>query len=435
MTQDRALSERSWPKPFLVVIALLHVLPFAARPALIGGDEPHYALMAHSIAVGGDIQVDEEYEAVARGSNIAGRKFAGKTLARHVRIWHDRSVFSHPLGLPALAAPFLWLKQQVAPLAPPDLILGVMTLAVTFLALLMALSLMFSSSLGRSGAAAVLALYFSTPLWYYSRTFFTEPYLWAGTVLSVWAVARERWTLAAAFLGVLPLIKETAAITAVVIVVATLWGWGWRRAALLALGPALAALVFCGKNIIVYGDPLVTFQAFQRGDFLQGLVGVLFDPVHGLAPFAPLALVAASCWPCAVTRACAPGFVNFAAVFGVVGWLFLTAAWLDWGGGSCYGPRLMVPMLPALALPLAELWRKAEEQHCLKWVLGVAFTVGFTVQWCAALDPFSAFWSIPITRLLARDPWATGSGLLFGLAGSIALLKWRGEKPAKSERR
>ena len=34
----------------LVALLILHLLPFIGRPALIGGDEPHYALMAHSIA-------------------------------------------------------------------------------------------------------------------------------------------------------------------------------------------------------------------------------------------------------------------------------------------------------------------------------------------------------------------------------------------------
>src|SRR5207245_11324016 len=42
--------------PWLAVLSCLHLLPFVMLPALIGGDEPHYALMAHGrrIALLGD---------------------------------------------------------------------------------------------------------------------------------------------------------------------------------------------------------------------------------------------------------------------------------------------------------------------------------------------------------------------------------------------
>lgn len=425
--------ERAKRNAFIVVALMLHILPFSVRPALIGGDEPHYALMAYSLAVDGDADLTNQYEAVAAGEKIAGRKFAGKSLERHVRTWNGRTVFSHPIGLPALAAPLVWLKQRLAPSVAPDLILGVMTLLVTWVALLAGVRLVYYGGMRRPGAAAVLALYFSTPLWYYSRTFFTEPYLWAFSVLSVWALAHQRWALAATLLGLSILIKEAAALTVAGILVTTLLISGWREALAAASGPVLAGLVFCGKNILVYGEPLVTFQRFQLGKPLEGMVGVFLDSSHGLILFAPLAFVALVLWPVSAIRI-NPRMarVHFCACAVAAAWLFMVASGVDWRGGSCYGPRLLVPMLPALVVPLADAWRQARHQRWLALVLGAAFASGFTVQWCAALDPFSAFWSIPILRLLSGNPWATGSGLLVGLAASLGLFRWVGQEPLKT---
>jgi hypothetical protein len=395
---------------------MLHVLPFAVRPALIGGDEPHYALMAHSLATGGGVDLTEGYRAVAAGSSAAGRTFAGTVLEQHLREWRGRAVFSHPLGLPALAAPLIWLKNRVSLSAPPDLLLGLMTLATTFVALVAGLDLVARLGWGKPGMVAVLALYFSTPLWYYSRTFFTEPYLWALPVLSLRALARKQWVLAASFLGVVVLIKESAALTVAVIVLAAFPVWGWRRATAIAAGPVVAGLVYLAKNIVVYGDPLVTFQAFQLGRPIEGLVGLLFDPIHGLAPFAPLAMLALACWPCAAARADAraPSYVGAVAI--TAAWLAMTASWVDWGGGSCYGPRLLVPLLPALVVPLAGAWSRARDERWLAVVLTTAFSVGLAVQWCAVLDPFRAFWSISILDLLTNRPLVTATGLAIGLA-------------------
>lgn len=408
---------------------VLHVLPFAVRPALIGGDEPHYALMAHSLAVGGGVDLTDEYHAVAQGSNAAGRKFSGRALEPHVRGWGDRVVFSHPLGLPALAAPLLWLKDRVWSSGPPDLVLGPMTLATTFASLVAAVRIMVRIGAGRPGIAAVLALYFSTPLWYYSRTFFTEPYLWALPVFSLWALAHERWALAAGVLGVVVLVKESAALTVAVVLSGLLVVRGWRRAAAIAVGPAVAAVVFLVKNILVYGEPVVTFQAFQLGRPLEGLVGALFDPIHGLAPFAPLAMVALVIWPWAVSRSRSRLSSHAGAAAIVAAWLALTASWVDWSGGSCFGPRLLVPLLPALVVPLGDAWSRATKERWLAVLLATAFGVGFAVQWCAAVDPFTAFWSISITDLLGSRPWATASGLAIGLAGSWFLIRWAALEP------
>jgi len=53
-------SRKSLPPVGLIVAALLlHLLPFVSRPALIGGDEAHYALAAHSVGTDHDLDLTE----------------------------------------------------------------------------------------------------------------------------------------------------------------------------------------------------------------------------------------------------------------------------------------------------------------------------------------------------------------------------------------
>ena len=203
---------------WLLPLFLLHALPFATRPVLIGGDEPHYALAAHSLAVDRDVDLDDDYREVAAGSRAAGWRFAGRTLDRHEIEIDGRRVFSHPIGLPALVAPLLALEQAVVPGGAPDFLLGPLGVGLGFLALLAGWQLLADRMAGRrlanrrDAALVALGLYFSTPLWYYSRTFFTESYTWALAILALWLLARRRPLAAGALLGVAFLLKETAAL-------------------------------------------------------------------------------------------------------------------------------------------------------------------------------------------------------------------------------
>lgn len=417
-------SSRGNQKLLLAVALGLHLLPFAVRPALIGGDEPHYALMAHALATGGDLDLAEGYRQVAEGSKIAGRKFAGKILDRHVRPYGGGEVFSHPLGLPMLAAPLIWLKNCVSPAAPPDLLLGLMTVAITFLALAAGLDLVVKLGWGRAGVLAVLTLYFSTPLWYYSRTFFTEPFLWALPVLALWAVSRRRQLLATVCLGMVVLVKEPAVLTVTAIVGVSVIVGGWRRAAALGAGPAVAGILYLTKNLYVYGNPLVMSQAFQVGEPLRGFIGALFDSAHGLLPFAPVVAVILVSYPLGVLHQFIKAPLHAGALAVFLAWLVLVALWVDWRGGSCFGPRLLLPVLPAFVVPLAEAWIVADDYPWLARSLSAACILGFAVQWCAVLDPFKAFWSISVVALLTKKPFATASGLLLG----VVLYRWLQER-------
>lgn len=401
----------------VLLVAALHVLPFAVRPALIGGDEPHYALMAHSLAADGDLVLEDDYLEVEAGSLAAGRKRAGEALERHVRDFGGRKIFSHPLGLPLLVVPLLRLQLALWPGAPPDLLLGLTSLALTFAALLEGLRLL-EAWLGDRRRARLLtfAVYFATPLWYYSRTFFTEPYVWSLCVLGLGAMRRGRWWLASGLLGAAFLVKETAILVLVPVMLFTWRRFGVRETLRLALFPMLFFAAYCLKNRLVYGEWLVTFQAFQMGPPLAGVRGLLLDPRHGLIPFAPISVLAFGRW---LRPRRAPGALaspEMAALLCFLGYFAVTALWVDWRGGASYGPRLLVPALPALALPLGRSPGAGRPSRWYRVPLYLLVGIGFTLQWCAAMDPFAALWSPTVGQLVARRPLLAAIGSVVGAA-------------------
>lgn len=382
-----------------LLLGVLHVLPFANRAAIIGGDEPHYALMAHSIAVDGDFDLRDDYAAVDGGANYAGRRKAGEVLDRHLRVVNGREVFSHPLGLPLLGAPLLVLQRLMVKSAAPDLPLLLLTLTLTFAAALTGWRLL-AGLLGDTRAAAAVAAfaYFGSPLWFYGRTFFTEPYSWSLAIFAISAIARGRLLIAALLLGVMLGLKETSLLLVLPIVGVTLYRRGWRAAAILAIGPAVYALLFAWKNYTLVGTPFSTFQAYSVGDPVAGAFGLVFDRSNGLFWYAPVLLIGAVGL---MRRGRVPRDIRFAAAFAFLAYFVVTAAWPDWRGGSGYATRLLLPVLPALAVGLANLYASSPG---FRRVLPALFIVSFIPHAAAAANPFTAFWGIDVFALLAKNP-------------------------------
>jgi hypothetical protein len=405
--------------PVLALLLVLHVFPFVTRPALIGGDEPHYALAAHSLATDGDADLEDDYREVEQGSNAAGKRRAGTILDRHLLDRDGVGVFAHPLGLPLLAAPLVWVAQSVAPGSAPDLVLGALGLAVTFVALLAGRDLL-RRIVGEPGASVVaFSVYFATPLWFYSRTFFTEPYVWSLAVLGLWSMARDRWTSGGVVLALTLAVKETSLVVVAPVLLYVLVRFGAGRFLRAAIGPALFAIVFVARNLHLWGEPWVTFQPFHRGSVVEGTLGLLASPEHGLLWFAPLvALLPAAVLDPARRSAVAAG-ASPAALVIFAGYFAVTAAWLDWGGGSSYGPRLLLPGIAALAVPLAGIWRVIAPGGRWRRAWAVLAIAGFAVQWSAAVEPRAALFSGAVPDLLTRHPaWA-----LFGVG--LGVLCWR----------
>jgi len=345
----------------------------------------------------------------------AGRKAAGRQIDRHLVSNGSRLVFSHPLGLPALAAPLVGLLAAVSPQASPDLVLVGLTLTVTFLALLAGWELLVRE-LGNARDAAILGfgLYCSTPLWYYSRTFLTEPYIWSFVVLGVWCLTRGRWLAASLMLGLACVMKETAVLL-VIPVVAFVWRrQGFRSVARLAPFPLLFAVLYLVKNWFLYDRIMVTFQPYTLGHPLAGAVGVLFDPRHGLLPFAPMLVLAVAGWAGFKPGGQSMDERSLLSLAAFLLWFAVTACWVDWRGGSCYGPRLMVPAILALVLPICRCWQRFAGERRFRVLSYALIVLGFAIQWRAATKPFAAYWGVSLPEFLLDAPIASLTGLVVG---------------------
>lgn len=407
--------------PLIVTALLLHMLPFASRPALIGGDEPHYALMAHSVAVDGDFELRDDYAAVRGGAPFAGRKRAGQSLDEHIRSVNGHEIFSHPVGLPVLIAPLIAVQQAIAPGSAPDLLLGLSTLAVTFAALLCGWSLLRRYVADhRAAAVAAFGVYFSSPLWFYSRTFFTEPYTWSFAVIALWCLAERRVVPASLLLGLTLAMKETALLLVLPIIAATAFTLGIRSALVLMMGPVLYAGLFVWKNLVLAGTPFSTFQSFSVGQPLAGAAGLLFDGTHGMLWFAPLlfvGLIGAAVPP----RHRANMIILICGAAAFLAYFVVSAAWVDWRGGSSYGTRLLLPVFPLLALPVARLYMRSGNARVL---LAVTFSAGFVVNWCAAVNPFTAFWGISAGELVRTNAVDAAAGVIVATLMMIGFRRW-----------
>lgn len=209
-----------------------------------------------------------------------------------------------------------------------------------------------------------------TFLWAYSADSYIEP--WAAAALA-WAAAEllsapERIP----FRAVLPVVAACLAAfllrpvvwaVAPVFLLAALLTWngradGLRRAAWLVAGLAAGAGATLLANLGQRGSA-ADFGYGVRGllpfvhDPLAGLLGYSLHPGRGVLFYAPIVLAALAMaprlrWPVRVLCFGAPLVVALVA-----------GRWNVWHGGSCWGPRFLIPVLPLLAAPAVLAPRRA----------------------------------------------------------------------------
>lgn len=421
MTEIRSV-QRSLPGRGVALALFLVAAAFLVRPALIGGDEPHFAAMASSVAMDGDFDLANQYRDIATaGSFAAGKRFAGQALERHLVEKVNGLQFSHPLGLPILAAPFLWVAQEVAGLPWPDPVLGSLAILACFLGCLCGADLLGrflgSASAGRFFAALVFC---ASPLWFYSRTFFTEPFVWSGVVAGVWMLTRRRFVAGGALFGVVILVREPALLITVPLLVGILLLCGRRAAASAAVGPAVALTMVLARNLFLNGGGLFDFpQPFHYGSIVAGTLGLLFDPAHGLLPFMPLAALAPIGF--VLGRSRSERVVLACAATAFLLYFLLAAAWVEWRGGSCFGPRLVVPAIALLAPAIALAWRRWSAGP-LAPLLFAAAAVGTGIEIAAIADPFHAFWAADPVSIVSRSGSTVAA---FAVAAALAFIIFR----------
>lgn len=146
----------------------------------------------------------------------------------------------------------------------------------------------------------------------------------------------------------------------------------WWPSVLPALGTALGMLLYFAYNFYRFGH-IRSFGAgwaFSIRFVPEGLTGLLLSPGGGLLWFCPCVILALL----ALTKIKARQLEVWTVVALSGSFLLLHSLWIAWSGGSSWGPRLLLPVLPGL-VALA---------GTLKWggrkLLIAAAVVGFLVN-------------------------------------------------------
>jgi tetratricopeptide (TPR) repeat protein len=203
--------------------------------------------------------------------------------------------------------------------------------------------------------------------WPYAGINWSEPYqalLIAASFYCLLAARQEEayWRryvlLGGCALGYAILIKATLVILAPILVLGAAAVWRQRlpvrdaslRAALFAAPAALAFLSLLSTNLILYGN-MTEFGYREESfttPFLQGFQGLTFSLRKGIFWFFPMALIAPiGAWKLIRGSERWAAVILSAAIAAQVG---LISKWHMFEGGNCWGPRLLLPIAPFLAL-------------------------------------------------------------------------------------
>lgn len=343
--------------------------------------------------------------------------------------------YHHPVGplepgQPFLATPLYWLALQAPGVSN---IAAVMLFNVLVTALTGAVLYALLRTLDLTQTVAVLttlAWGIGTTAWPYARSFFREPLLglfWLGATLAClrWQSTRRAvWALACLALMCAGLAVKISAVGALpVFGAALLWdararrlALTWRRAALLVAFGVASVLAAAELYTLRYGNPPPIAEYLWQYPWRDGLLvayGMLVSPVKGVLFYSPILVAAAIGWPSLIRKRGRAAFLVAALTLSL---LYVYGPSPFWHGGHVvWGPRMMIPLLPLLALPIAS----ALESRRVLARLWVALwsAIGLIVQFPAGI----ASWADAVWQLV---PAFHSHGHIVGLDG-IPWYSWQ----------
>lgn len=253
-------------------------------------------------------------------------------------------------------------------------------------------------SLGYSPRTALvlsLGLGFSTSLLPYTKSFMREPLLLLFLLLSFFELRlcklrprenRRRALRAGLWLGAGMLVKATLGLNAPILLAyhaarpGGLRTAGGGRAVLAFLaGPAAAVVILGLYNAARFGHPLATGYDPAVDNFSTplavGLYGQLLSSGKSIFLYAPLGL--AALWGFSGLKRHHRAEAMTAGAILAVNVIF-HAKFASWAGEGSWGPRYLVPFLPFLILPAAELFQT--DRPARQRVAALALAAGLLVQ-------------------------------------------------------
>jgi hypothetical protein len=437
-----------WFGSALIGLALLLPLAFAAPesktplhlglPRVLTGDEPHYLVTINSLLMDGDLDLSNNYASVHAGSEQAGQRYASLRALDHHTVWPEHGVrrfwwnvyktdawnrdyignpvprlrqdasappeghpeySTHPPGLALFLAPVLLPFRGSGYIEP--LAICCSAVAVVFAMLIFG----WLIELYRPDPGVIflvtLATFLGTPIWFYARTLFTEPYLLLFTTASYgFALRRKSALISGVFIGLGILMKPTFAILLLPLFAMYLARRHFRAALLFVVPICVSLLVILSLNNAMFGSPWEASQNWQQGSLLNGAKGLLFSRKYGLLITAPIFFAVVAAWP-RFFRTHTHDAIVLGSGFGL--YFVLFSMYAGWAGGTCYGPRYLLPVLPLLCVSLTELPQTFVWKN--KWTRSLTTALAalsIIVNGVAAMPYWRFFWdSNPLLALSA----------------------------------
>jgi len=420
----------------------------------VTGDEPHYLMVAQSLAADGDLDVANNY-ARNDGARFGG---SGTRPELHARVSRTgRTLPVHDLGLPVLLLP-AYVAATSAARVPSDALLqrfrmnrGLFAYSLISLLVICVSTAAAGVTIGAlraSGASSVHAnvivavAWLSPPILSNAFLVFPEPFalLVTACTVALWTRQDRAWTwresATVAMLGALPWLHRKFALYALALLLVLLWR---RSTAVRALPLGRKVSIACAFLVLpallaawtlvewgnLAGPLAIDRLPFSWSAFSHGIAGTVLDRENGLVWWAPAyALLPAAWW---MRRSWLwPWLIPIAAL------VIPSAAHDQWWGGFSPAGRFLVPLVPVFclaAVPLAEhrLLRAAAVALLVPQLLMAAYAWqhprmlwpqgdGENRVLAVLMPPLSAAYrAIPSFRTAPADAWAPAAALFAGL--------------------
>lgn len=264
----------------------------------------------------------------------------------------------YPL-LSVIAAPFVYLALLASRVThlPFHYLAAIMALPISAAvsAATAGVVALLSTRLGatRRGAwLAALTFAFGTIALVYARKFFADPLLTFLTVSALYlTLLRSRRGILAAscFAGLAVLAKPTGIIVGPVLAAYLLTKRvRFRLSVIPGLGAVVGTIIYAAYNVFRFGHPMSFGYAlqFRLANVPTGLAGLLASPGWGLMWYCPPTILAIWGFRKTVRSGFLLEALAIVAVF--ASFLFIHSLWYDWAAGWGWGPRYLLPTIPAL---------------------------------------------------------------------------------------
>ena len=444
------------------------LLESVGHATVYAGDEPHYMTITSSVINDGDLDLKNNYASSHAGGVDSGARFGLITLDHHsywylpdegYRWWRhlvetdprylppparwrwaneSRTAITfdykeeyqhladgpeytwHPPMMAVMGYPFLRLFKDSPLLEPAALFLSYLVTLMAAVFTYWCLGAVTRSTLMRF--TAVFIIFLASPVWHYSRTLFTEPYITAFLMCAFACYYRGRGIAvkhlgSSLFVGLAVPLKSFAVLTMMPLFLPIIRGLRrpfeipgreWLGAVVLGVGPVLGVLAMLYWHYLQTGDPLlnpagdltdtpdhINYLTFSA--FLPNIFKVVFSPNYGVLAFCPALIPAAYGWWKMLDKNTLTD-IGIALLMALPYYLFI-CLYTGADGGYAYGPRYMTAVLPLLLLGIIGFLMHADlRRHSTKIMWGL-IALSFLINASAAIASWKFWTRHPIEAL------------------------------------